>query len=127
MTVLRRDDKFRFSLQWAADSEEKLQAGTLLERLGNKKSDFIVVAVTEYLRLHPELAIADAKIQISYQPTPTKAQLQDMVMAMARTAVEELMAGKTVVQVGSGQQAAVPAGPSEQDLEAMIAGLSLFN
>lgn len=123
---MRKDDKFRFSLQWNADSEEKLQTGVLLERLGNKKSDFIVVAVTEYIRRHPEVAAA-SKIQISYQPTPTKAQLQDMVKIMAKAAVEELMAGKMLVPADDTSQAEVPPGPSEQDLDAMVAGLKWFD
>lgn len=42
------DNKFRFSLQWGSDSAEKIQAGKLLERLGNKKSEFVVMAVAEY-------------------------------------------------------------------------------
>ena len=123
---MRRDDKFRFSLQWNADSEEKLQVGALLERLGNKKSDFIVLAVTEYLRGHPEVAAA-SKIQISYQPTPTKAHLQDMVKTMAKAAVEELMVGKMLVPADDTSQSEVPPGPSEQDLDAMVAGLKWFD
>lgn len=45
------DNKFRFSLQWGNDTEEKARAGELLERMGNKKSEFVVLAVTEYLFL----------------------------------------------------------------------------
>ena len=57
MKALRRDDRFRFSLQWSADTEEKAKVGAFLERLGNKKSDFIVLAVVEYLQRHPEMEI----------------------------------------------------------------------
>ena len=72
---MRRDDRFRFSLQWSADTEEKAKVGALLERLGNKKSDFIVLAVVEYLQRHPEMEIPGAKIKITYQPLHMKEQL----------------------------------------------------
>ena len=75
MKALRRDDRFRFSLQWSADTEEKAKVGALLERLGNKKSDFIVLAVVEYLQRHPEMEMPGAKIKITYQPLHTKEQL----------------------------------------------------
>ena len=61
-----RDDRFRFSLQWSADTAEKAGVGILLEQLGNKKSDFIVMALIDYLQCHPEVAIPGAKINITY-------------------------------------------------------------
>ena len=91
--ALFSDNKFRFSLQWGPDSEEKVQAGRLLEKLGNKKSEFIVLAVTEYIREHPEVVSTDGKISITVQPTQTADQLQAMVREMAMAAVTELMAG----------------------------------
>ena len=84
--ALFSDNKFRFSLQWGADSEEKVRVGHLLEKLGNKQSAFIVLAVTEYIREHQE-------ISITVQPTLTADQLQAMVREMAMATVTELMAG----------------------------------
>ena len=36
--VLFADNKYRYSLQWDAFSEEQIRAGQLMERLGNHKS-----------------------------------------------------------------------------------------
>lgn len=119
------DNKFRFSLQWGADSEEKVQAGRLLEKLGNKKSEFIVLAVTEYIREHPEVVSPGSKIRITVQPTQTADQLQAMVREMAMAAVAELMAGMTLVPA-SPQSDAQPSGPSQEDLDDMLKNLDIF-
>lgn len=127
MTALRRDDKFRFTLQWGTDTQEKLTVGTLLEQLGNKKSYLVIVAVMEYIQRHPEIAAPGAEVKIAYQPTQTKEQLMEMVKAMTKAAVEELLAGKSLVSTEDSQQAVPPAGPSDQDLDTMLAGLKFFD
>lgn len=105
---------------------EKAKVGALLEQLGNKKSDFIVMAVMEYLQQHPEAAIPGAKIKITYQPVQPKEQMLEMVKNMAKTAVEELLAGKTLVPIEAKPQE-TQTGPSKQDVDAMLAGLKLFD
>ncbi len=125
---MRRDDKFRFSLQWSADTQERLQAGDLLERLGNKKSDFIVMAVTDYIQRHPDIAVPGSKVKITLQATQTREQTLEMVRSMAKAALEELLADRSIVLATDGQQPDMtPSGPSEKDLDAMLAGLNFFN
>ena len=127
MKALRRDDRFRFSLQWSADTEEKAKVGAFLERLGNKKSDFIVLAVVDYLQRHPEMEILGAKIKITCQPLHTKEQLLAMVREMVKTSVGEFLSGNTVASTQSSQPPEMPLGPSEQDIDAMVASLKLFD
>ena len=129
---MRRDDKFRFSLQWSADTEERARVGTLLDRMGNKKSDFIVMAIMEYLQRHPEADMPKtdmpgAKIKITYQPLHTKDQLLAMVRDMVKTSMGEFMEGKTIASAEDNQLSEVPLGPSEQDIDAMVASLKLFD
>ena len=127
MKALRRDDRFRFSLQWSADTEEKAKVGALLERLGNKKSDFIVLAVVEYLQRHPEMEMPGAKIKITYQALHTREQLLAMVRDMVKTSVGEFLSGNTVASTQRSQPPEMPLGPSEQDIDAMVASLKLFD
>ena len=127
MKALRRDDRFRFSLQWSADTEEKARVGTLLERMGNKKSDFIVMAVVDYLERHPEMEIPGSKIKITYHPLHTKDQLLSMVRDMVKSSMSEFMEGKTVISAEDSQLSEIPSGPSEQDIDAMVASLKLFD
>ena len=127
MKALRRDDKFRFSLQWSADTEEKSRVGSLLERMGNKKSDFIVMAVVDYLERHPEIEIPGSKIKITYQPLHTKEQLLAMVRDMVKSSMGEFMERKAVAPAEDNQFSETPSGPSERDIDAMVESLKLFD
>lgn len=127
MTALLRDDRYRFSLQWSADTEEKVRVGSLLERMGNKKSDFIVMAVMDYLQRHPDTDIPGTKIKITCHPVHTKEQLRAMVQDLVKSSMNELMQGKTVASVEDNQYSEMPPGPSEQDIDAMLASLKLFD
>lgn len=53
---MKRDGKYRFSLQFGSETNEQVQAGELLERLGNRKSAVVVAALNAFLAVHPELA-----------------------------------------------------------------------
>ena len=57
--VLFADNKYRYSLQWDAFSEEQIRAGQLMERLGNHKSKVVVPALIEYMERHPEVMLPD--------------------------------------------------------------------
>ena len=61
---MKKDGKYRFSLQFSSDSPENMRIGELLERLGNKKSRVIISALTEYLQKHPQLSEESYKIEI---------------------------------------------------------------
>ena len=53
---MKRDGKYRFSLQFGSETREQMQAGELLERLGNRKSAVVIAALNAYITAHPELA-----------------------------------------------------------------------
>lgn len=127
MTALLRDDRYRFSLQWSADTEEKVRVGSLLERMGNKKSDFIVMAIMDYLQRYPDTDIPGTKIKITYHPVHTKEQLRTMVQDLVKSSMSELMEGKPVVFAEDNQHSEMSPGPSEQDIDAMLASLKLFD
>ena len=104
-----------------------MQAGLLLEQMGNRKSDFIVTAVTEYIQRHPEVAVPGVQIKISYQPRQTEEQLRETIRQMVKSAAEEYLAGKSRLVEKNGEPPIEHIGPSEQDLNAMLAGLKLFD
>lgn len=88
---MKKDGKYRFSLQFSADSEEQIKAGELLERLSNKKSQIIVASLNEYMAAHPELVDEDCKIEVKFTPEYTLEQLEQIV----KTIVESKLAGLT--------------------------------
>lgn len=82
---MKRDGKYRYSLQFPDTTEENRIVGELLERMGNRKSTLIVDAVREYLLYHPELQERDCKIEISVTPMETPKNLENLI----RQLVEE--------------------------------------
>ena len=46
--VMKKDGRYRFTIQFPAHSESQLAVGELLEKMGNKKSSIIVDAVFIY-------------------------------------------------------------------------------
>ena len=61
---MKKDNVYRFTLQFPGKTEEQIQAGEFLERLGSKKSKFLVNVVSEYLQTHPEAMESNPKIHL---------------------------------------------------------------
>lgn len=58
-------DRYRFHLQFPAETNEQIRAGEFLNRMGNKKSRIIVAALNDYLNNHPDLENMQGKLVIS--------------------------------------------------------------
>ena len=122
MGTVKTPDKYRFTLQWGAETSEKVQAGDFLESLGNRKSEFIVLAVNEYLMAHPETLTAGRKLQIVVKPSVTQEQVKMMITAM----IEEKLTGMALAAQrpnNSGGELAV----TETDVNEMLENLDLFS
>ena len=52
---MKKNGKYRFTLQFGMDTEAENRAGEILEKLGNKKSKILIAALNEYASNHPEL------------------------------------------------------------------------
>ncbi len=46
---MKKDGKYRFSLQFSGDTQEKRDVGELLEGMGNRKSALIVEVLSRYI------------------------------------------------------------------------------
>ena len=69
---MKKDGKYRYSLQFDDSSEENRQVGEFLEKLGNKKSTVIILAVTEYIKAHPESQALKKVIKIQHEQAPIR-------------------------------------------------------
>jgi hypothetical protein len=118
---VKTPDKFRFSLQWGAETVEQIQAGDFLESLGNRKSEFVVMAVAAYLSVHPEAYSPGQKPKIIVRPSYTR----DQVEAMVRAIIEEKLAGVPPMARQSGNPGGEEAA-AKSDVEAMLKNLDLF-
>lgn len=123
---MRTDDGYRFSLGWSNSSTEKRTVGELLEALNNRKSDLVVQAVWEYIQAHPEIVQPDTKVVISVHSTPTDEQMLAKIQRMVEDSVQKKLEG--IKLIGNPEQAQdLPDGPSETDLDDMLANLDIFN
>lgn len=112
---MKRNGKYRFTLQFPADTERRIQAGELLEQLGNRKSAVVVAALCEYADSHPELLTRPvrAKIQTEY--------------AASRAALEELVRKLVSEQLAQGSAAAEnDAYTLDDDIARMLCNLDVF-
>ncbi|MFT3951704.1 MAG: hypothetical protein QM689_07185 [Oscillospiraceae bacterium] len=120
---MKKDGKYRFSLQFSSDSDAQVQAGELLERLANKKSAVVVSALTEYLDRHPELQNPDCKIQIS---VASGSLHQEKIEQMIRTIVEEKIAALQIDRTAVTSEGVADAVSMDDDVSRMLCNLALF-
>ncbi len=118
---MKKDGAYRFNLQFSADTAERVQAGELLEKLGNKKSAVIVPALNEYLERHPELKTEALRIQINDADALRKEKLEDMI----RKIVQEQI-GHAEVSDEKQPARESPSDGLEADITQMLDNLKLF-
>jgi hypothetical protein len=121
---VKTPDKYRFSLQWGAVTAEKVRAGDFLESLGNRKSEFVVVAVTEYLAAHPE-ALPSGKIRIVVKPNIAREQLEAMVRAIVAERMADIAVPVASKHGGLASDSAF--GEAEANIAAMLENLDVFS
>lgn len=112
---MKRNGKYRFTLQFPSDTERRIRAGELLEQLGTRKSAVVVAALCEYADSHPELLTRPvrAKIQTEY--------------ASSRAALEELVRKLVSEQLAQGGAAAENnAYTLDDDIARMLCNLDVF-
>ena len=84
---MKKDGLYRYSLQFPDDSEKRIRAGELLEKLGNKKSAVIVAALNEYLDNHPEFGTETQGLRIRIEQE--NGISRDKMERLIRTLIQE--------------------------------------
>lgn len=56
---MKKNGKYRFSLQFPAVTDQQIAVGDTLEKMGNRKSAIIVNAVFQYIADNPDLISAE--------------------------------------------------------------------
>lgn len=84
---MKKDGLYRYSLQFPDDSEKRIRAGELLEKLGNKKSAVIVAALNEYLDNHPEFGTETQGLRIRIEQE--NGISRDKLERLIRTLIQE--------------------------------------
>lgn len=119
---MKKDGKYRFSLQFGADSEEQVRAGELLERLGNKKSTIVVAALSEYISAHPELLERDCKIEVKLSPHYSQDKIEQLIRKMVEDRLAALPPSMGMPDAAGKESSS----PLEEDIAQMLDNLDLF-
>ena len=119
---MKKDGRYRFTLQFGSDSEEQIRVGEFLESLGNKKSAVMVDVLNEYLLSHPELQEAHCKIEVKV----ASGYNQDKMEQIIRKVVEERIAKMQLIEIqAEASQDEIPE-TMEDDIAQMLDNLDLF-
>lgn len=117
---MKTHDKYRFSLQFGMETDEQVLVGDLLERLGNKKSGFVVKVLSEYIHDHPKLLEPTAEIHIEVKPGITRKQLERMI----RSILDEKM---SKVKAEQSNMIDSIAEATNEDINTMLDNLDIFS
>ena len=113
---MKRDGRYRFSLQFGAETESQVRAGELLEKLGNKKSAVVV-------ETHPELCTPALTIRINEENAMRREKLESLILGIVKEQIAH-------ISIATGNNApASDALPEtlEDDIAQMLGNLDLFN
>jgi len=88
---MKSGDTYRFSLSWQADTEERILAGELLNKLGNSKSKLIVQLLCEYIAANPEVMNPKGAVKLIVN----SARAGDKLTEMVRSIIQTELAGTT--------------------------------
>ncbi len=115
-------NRYRFCLQFPASSDDYCRVGDCLEKLGRKKSDFVVAAILEYLERHPEVMPGSVQIQI-HKARIDRAELEQMVRRILSEQMQQPTQEMTATETGDSQaqnlQSIAPAIADAQVAEAL--------
>ena len=96
--------------------------GDVLDKLGYKKSEFIVLAVAEYLKINPDITPdGGQKINIIVRPSFTREQIEVMV----KDAIREQLAGIEFVSPTVDKPSTEPK-EDDPGIDLMIKNLEMF-
>ncbi|MCL2672135.1 MAG: hypothetical protein FWF10_08880 [Clostridiales bacterium] len=97
---MRTPDGYRFGLQFRAQSDAHRQVGEFLESLGNKKSEVVVAALSEYLTAHPETLNKDNPVRVILTYGVSEETLNAKIEAAVRKLAEKT--GRNVTEKAQG-------------------------
>ena len=118
---MKKNGKYRFSLQFAAESNDQICVGEFLERLGNRKSTVIVAALNEYLSNHPEINSSEAHIKVRVEAAITRQSVENLIRSMLDERLTALALETPSGAISQEQQDAL-----EEDISAMLGNLDMF-
>ena len=133
---MKKDGLYRYSLQFPDDSEKRIRAGELLEKLGNKKSAVIVAALNEYLDNHPEFETQGLRIRIEQENGISRDKMERLIRTLIQEQLQHTTEPPLNVQAVE-KSVLIPSSEGErskeempeslkEDIAQMLANLDMF-
>ena len=133
---MKKDGLYRYSLQFPDDSEKRIRAGELLEKLGNKKSAVIVAALNEYLDNHPEFETQGLRIRIEQENGISRDKMERLIRTLIQEQLQHTTEPPLNVQTVE-ESGLIPSSEGErskeempeslkEDIAQMLANLDMF-
>jgi hypothetical protein len=117
---MKKNGKYRFTLQFPNESEVQKTVGDFLERMGNRKSALIVQALWEYLQNHPEHAAG----QLLPCPVPLALSRNELRTLIGDILKEQLSPTPPQALIPSSSDSSPPI--PESAIDSMLSNLDLF-
>lgn len=121
---MKKAGKYRYSLQFGADSEEEIRAGELLERLGNRKSVVVVAALNDYILSHPDLENPNCKIEVRVDSGYSYTKIEEIARRIVEKELRSLQLQEEALPPVLPDEKAVEL--LEADVAQMLDNLELF-
>ena len=119
---MKKDGKYRFTLQFPAVTEDQIAVGEFLESMGNRKSALIVDAVLHFVQTQRQDQPQAFGFNQAHSPRVSRETLKSIV--------RELLSEEPLSQFPPTQaplpSADSPDAPQGSELETMLNNLSLF-
>ena len=87
---MKSGDTYRFTLSWQTETEDQIIAGEFLDKLGNKKSKFIIQLIGNYIKEHSETITPQETMQFIINSTSVGNTLTETI----RSIIQSEFAGK---------------------------------
>lgn len=122
---MKKDGKYRFSLQFGTETEEQIQAGELLENLGNRKSQIVVAALNEYMISHPELQNPYCKIEVKLTSASeySRSDIEQLVRALVEEKLASAQASNIMQKDGDSTHSSI----LDEDIATMLDNINIFD
>ena len=119
---MKRDGRYRFTLQFGSDSKEKVGVGEFLESLGNKKSAVVVAALNDYLVVHPELQRKHCKIEVKVDSGYSQEKMEQTIRKIVKDQIAKMRLNGIRTETS---QDKIPE-TMEDDIAKMLDNLDMF-
>ena len=119
---MRLPDGYKFTLQFKSQSDAHRQVGELLEHAKNKKSEIIVMAISEYIQTHPDILNDDnpVKAVYGYSEDELRMRVDEMILSRLGKGMAD------TAQANNEKSTEIVSGADNDAIDKLLSGIEDF-